>query len=192
MAATIIINEWNGTVGVQSATSKSGDTIRFKSADNAEVDTNDTLRRPNAGVYRSYEKWLRTNISDLGDSTNVSNLELFTTSSADTGLTIWAATADSYCNAEGDPEADQITPKAGGYQSAGALQAPKENLFLYTSASPLSLGVGPFTVNADDGDIVEAGIGSYVVLQMDVSPSAAETPNSTTRAYSLILRYDEE
>lgn len=189
MAATIIINEWNGTVPDQISTIKSGEVIRFKSNDDSVVDENNPLRRPNAGVYRSYEKWLRANISDLGTSTSVSNLELFTTSAANTGVVIYAATADSFCNADGNPLAAQITPKAGGYQSSGALAQPKENLFSYTSAAPLALGVGPFLANADDGNAIGAGIGSYAVLQMEVSPSAAE---EQTRQYSLILRYDEE
>lgn len=189
MAATIIINEWNGTVPDQVPTSKTGDVIRFKSADNSVVDEEDQLVRPNAGVYRSYEKWLRAAIDTLDDMTQVSNLEVFTVGTANTGISIWAGTAESYCNAEGDPEADQISPKAGGYNSSGALSQPKTNLFLATSSSPISLGAGPFTENADDGDVEQAGIGNYLVLQMEVTSSAAE---EQTRQYELILRYDQE
>jgi hypothetical protein len=62
-------------------------------------------------------------------------------------------------------------------------------LFLATSGSPIVLGEGPFTENEDDGDIVEAGIADYLVLQMEVLPSASI---GATRSYQVIVRYDEE
>ncbi len=189
MAASIIINEWNGTVGTQSATSKSGGTIRFKSADNAEVDSNDPLIRPNSGVYRSYEKWLRCYIEDLEDATSISNLEVFTTSRANTGVAIYAATFESFCDAEGDAEHDPSSPRIGGRHSENALPNPKTNLFAATSAAPIQLGDGPFSENEDDGDIEDAGVGLYLVLQMEVSPSAVE---GQSRNYAVVLRYDEE
>ena len=189
MAATIIINEWNGTVGEQSATPKTGSTVKFKSAPNAIVDTNDPLIKPNAGVYRSYEKWLRCYISDLGDSESISNIEIFTTGTPNTGISVWAATFDTYCDAEGDPEASPNAPRSGGYSSANALPQPKTNLFQATSAEPISLGAGPFSENQADGDIEQAGIGSYIAMQMEVLPSAAI---GATRSYQVIVRYDEE
>lgn len=189
MAADIAINEWNGTVNSQIATNKTGGTVRFKSADNAVVNNSDPLRRPNTGVYRSFEKWLRLNIVDLDDADNVSNLEVFAEGTPNAGVSIWARAYASYCNAAGNELADPNSPRSGGRASTGALPNPKVNLFTYTSESPLSLGAGPYTVNVDDGDIVEAGIGSYVALQMDVAPSAAE---ATTSSYSLVFRYDEE
>lgn len=189
MAATVIINEWNGTVGSQSATSKAGSTVKFKSADNAVVDTSNPLVKPNAGVYRSYEKWLRCYISDLGDSASISNIEVFTTGTPNTGVSIWAATFATYCNAEGNALADPNSPRSGGYSSANALPQPKTNLFLASSAAPISLGAGPYDVNVDDGDIVEAGVGLYLALQMEVLPSAAF---GATRSYQVVVRYDEE
>jgi hypothetical protein len=189
MAATVIINEWNGSVGTQSATNKAGSTVKFKSADNAFVNTDNPLVKPNAGVYRSYEKWLRCYISDLGDSESISNLEVFTTGTANTGISIWAGKFATYCNAEGDAEADPHAPRPGGYSQANALPQPKTNLFLATSGSPIVLGEGPFTENEDDGDIVEAGIADYLVLQMEVLPSASI---GATRSYQVIVRYDEE
>jgi hypothetical protein len=189
MAATIIINEWNGSVGTQSATSKAGSTVKFKSADDAIVSTDNPLVKPNAGVYRSYEKWLRCYISDLGDSASVSNIEVFTTGTPNTGISVWAATFDTYCDANGDAEADPHAPRIGGYSSANALPQPKTNLFLATSTDPISLGAGPFSENQADGDIVEAGVGSYLALQMEVLPSAT---TGSTRSYQVIVRYDEE
>jgi len=178
MAATIELNEWNGTLGTQAATPKSGGIVRFKSADDSVVDENDKLVRPNAGVYRSYEKYLRLYIDDLVDSANISNLEVFTSGTPNTGISIWAKAVDAFA-----------TPKVGGYGIAGAMAAPKQNLFTYTSAEPLSLGEGPYDANVDDGDIEDAGIGKYLVLQMEVLPSV-ETGD--TDSYELILRYDEE
>lgn len=189
MAATVIINEWNGSVGSQSATSKAGSTVKFKSADNAVVDANDPLVKPNAGVYRSYEKWLRCYLSDLDDSDSISNIEIFTTGTPNTGVSIWAATFESYCDADGDDEADPHAPRIGGYSSDNALPQPKTNFFLATSSSPISLGEGPFSENSDDGDIEEAGVGEYLALQMEVLPSAQL---GNTRSYQVVVRYDEE
>lgn len=189
MAATVLINEWNGTVGVQGGTDKTGNTIKFKSADNSVVDINNPLIRPNAGAYRSYEKWIRAYLSDLGGSASISNLEVFTVGSPNTGVSIWARTYATYCDAAGDAEADPNAPRPGGYGSAGSLPDPKTNLFAATSAAPISLGAGPFNANTDDGDIVEAGVGSYLALQMEVTREAVI---GGTRSYELVLRYDEE
>jgi len=189
MAATIIINEWNGTVGGQSATSKAGAIVKFKSADNAVVDNNNPLIRPNAGVYRSYEKWLRCYIEDLGDSESISNIEVFTTGTPNTGVSVWVSTFGSYCNAEGNGGADPNSPRAGGRSSANAMPQPKTNLFLATSENPISLGAGPFDANQNDGNIEGTGIGNYLALQMEVLPSATI---GSTRSYQVIVRYDEE
>lgn len=182
MAATIHLNEWNGTVGTQESTYKNGTTIRFKSADNAIVDNSNPMIRPNAGVYRSYEKWLRARIDDLDDATAISNVEVFTTGTPNAGISIWAATASAYCE-------DNGSPRIGGYSSANALPQPKTNLFAATSSDPIVLGEGPFDTNEADGDVEDTGIGDYLVLQMEVLPSAAL---GQTRSYSIILRYDEE
>lgn len=189
MAATIAMNEWNGTVGVQVGTPKGGGTIKFKSADDAVNDNNDPLVKPSVGVYRSYEKWLRASITDLDDAASISNIEVYVTGTPGTGISIWAKTVETYCDAEGNPLADPNTPYAGGRSSSGAMPGPKTNLFTYTSANPLSLGAGPYAVNEDDGDIVEAGIGEYLVLQMEVLPSATV---GTTRSYGFKVTYEED
>ena len=176
MAAQIIINEWNGSAGSQASTPKTGSTIRFKSADDSAVNNSNPMVKPNAGAYRSYEKWLRASIQDLDDATNISNIEVFVAGTPNTGVSIWASTQEEYCATNG-------SPRSGGYSSANAMPQPKENLFTYTSANPLLLGEGPFTEDTD------GGVGNFFVLQMEVLPSASV---GTTRSYSLILRYDEE
>lgn len=188
MAAIVSIKEWNGTVGSQSATDKSGDTVRFKSADNAVVDTNDPVTRPNVGVNRSYEKWLRLSIDDLDDASQISNLEMYVAGHAIAGIAILAKASDTYCEAEGNEEADPNAPLPGGRLSAGAMTGDKANIFNYTKNSPLSLGEGPYTENIDDG-VPSAGVGKYLVLQAEVYPTAKEGPLTP---FSLVIRYDEE
>lgn len=187
---TIILNEWNGTVLAQGATNKTNEAIRFKSADSPVVDNDNPLLRPNAGVFRSCEKWLRLQIVDVGDSTAISNIEVYTTGAVAMGTSIWARTVATYCDAVGDIEADQIDPLGGGYASAGAMPQPKTNLFDALSDAPLSLGEGPYEENSDDGVGIDgAGIGLYLVLQMEVYPTATVGANDS---YDLIFRYDEE
>lgn len=167
MAADVSIIEVNGTEGVEEATPKAGETVRFKSADDSEVDNNDPLVKPNAGVYRSYEKYLRTVLNDLDESDSISNIEVFATGSANTGLAILAKTEEDYA-----------TPVRT------AMAGDKANIFTYTTNSPLVLGEGPFDTAGD-----AEGIGLFLVLQMEVYPSAT---TGTMDAFNLVLRYDEE
>lgn len=171
MSAILYWQEWNGTSGTESPTAKSADDVRFKRADDATPDANDKLIVPSGGVFRSFEKYLRLYLADLGGLTSVSNLNIFTTDEApDDGLSVWAKAEAAY-----------DTPLMGGYDASGAMAGAKANLFSYTSDSPLDLGAGPFGAPGD--------IGSFLVLQMEVLPVADVTaaPN-----YSLVVRYDEE
>lgn len=170
MAATVYLQEWNGTAGSELATSKNGSTIRFKSADDAVVDASNPLSKPNAGVFRSYEKYIQTRLEALGGSTDIRNIELFTNSQPIDGVGIYVKTVVAY-----------DTPLEGGYEAAGAMVGPKEDLFTKTSDTPLELGAGPFAAALSD-------VGDYVVLQMEVYPSA---DTGATDDIDIILRYDE-
>ena len=170
MAATVYLQEWNGVSGGEVATSKQGATIRYKSADDAVVDASDPLIKPNAGTYRSYEKYLRAYLEVLGGSANISNVEVFTSGDPIDGIAIW-----------GKSEAAYDTPLVGGYDAAGAMVGPKEDMFTKDTDDPIVLGAGPFAAPATD-------VGDFLVLQMEVYPSATVGALGTV---DLVLRYDE-
>lgn len=174
-AATVYLEEYNGDSGVEIATSKQGGEIQFTAADSPTVEALETAENalvvPNSGVFRSYEKWLRVKIEALGDSAQVSNLELFVDGSTpNDGIAVWADARDNYA-----------TPKVGGYTASGAMVQPKVNLFDKDTNDPVVLGAGPYNA--------AASVGKYLVMQMEVYPSAS---TGKTSDYDLVLRYDEE
>ena len=74
MAATIQIHEMTGaSTGVD----KTSGTVRFKSADNTTVDTNDRIQVPAAGSTYSYTKQTRFYFS-TGPSVDIQNLRAYT------------------------------------------------------------------------------------------------------------------
>lgn len=170
MAATVYLQEWNGTSGAEIATSKNGSSVRFKSADDAVVDASDPLVKPNAGAYRSTEKYLQVRLEGLGGSTDIRNLEVYTTSDPLDGIGIYSKSAAAY-----------DTPLLGGYEDAGAMVGPKEDFLTKDSDDPVSLGAGPFAVALSD-------VGDYLILQMECYPSAS---TGATDDVDIILRYDE-
>lgn len=174
MAATVYLQEWNGAApGV--ATSKQGGTIQFKSSDDAAVEAlpgaANPLTVPNAGVFRSYEKYLQPHLENLNGAANISNVELFISGSTpDDGVSIQAKVANAYAD-----------PLAGGYEAGGAMAGPKEDLFTKDTNDPLVLGAGPFAA-------APANIGDFAVLQMEIYPSAAL---GATSNFDIVLRWDE-
>lgn len=174
MAATVYLQEFNGVApGV--ATSKQNEGIQFKSADDSTVEAYNgataPLVKPNAGVYRSYEKYLQAYIEDLDGSDDIRNLQVFISGTPpDGGVGIFAKIVEAY-----------VEPLSGGYSAEGAMIGERVDLFLKTSDNPLSLGDGPF-------DTELASAGSFLVLQMEVYPSARV---GATSNYNMVFRYDE-
>ena len=172
MAASVQIREKNGSG--ETATDKTSGTVRFKNADNATVDNNDRLVVPATGQEYSYEKWLRMQIGATGPSVDIQNLKFYMdgANSFGTGVKLWAANDATYSTPVIPSEVDP-TPKHNAVAMTDA--------FSYTSASPLSLGAGPYsTINTDMGD--------YLVLVMEVEPTAS--PGSLT-AETATFSYDE-
>ena len=177
MAAIVYFREFNGAQGAEVATSKNGQTIQFKSSDDAVVEAEggaaNPMISPNSGVYRSYEKYVIAYLEDLGGSANISNIEAFIDGSTpDDGIAIFAKVQVAYA-----------TPLGGGYDAAGAMLPVKEDLFTKTANDPLVLGVGPF-----DGDDELSSVGSHLVMQMEAYPSSS---TGETSSFNLVLRYDE-
>jgi hypothetical protein len=147
MAATFQLIERNGAPP-GTATDKTSAPIRFKNADNATVDLNNPMVVSGVSDF-SFEKWIGLNITG-GSYTQITNIRAYSDggNGFGTGVLAWARAAASY--------AAPVQPTA----STGLTF-----LFSLTSASPLSLGGGPYSGTGM--------IGSYLVLTCEVQPTAA-------------------
>lgn len=161
MAAVVTIVEKNGAGGTQ--TDKTSGAVRFKKADNSTVDLNNPMVKPTSGSDWSFQKWLRLNFS--GTYTQATNLRCYTDGSSGlgSGVNVWARAAATY-----------VTP---ALETASTGYA---NAFTYTSASPLSLGAGPYTGSGEQG--------SHCVLACEVTSAAA---GGLTPTEALTFAWDE-
>lgn len=170
MSAVVLIKEWNGTSGSQVATDKTSGTIRFKNADDANVDLNSPLVKPGAGlVDRSFEKYLRLNIS-VAPAGNITSPKFYTDGAqSNTGVTMYAKTTN---------------PGAYATPTEPANDTGFTDAFTYTSGSPKALDVanaGPYTGTGDKGD--------FLVLMMKVDENVAAPGTLTSEA--ITTQWDE-
>ena len=167
MAAIVEIREKNGAG--ETPTTKTSGTIRFKAADDANVDLNDPIVRPGSGSEFSYEKALRLYIGGTGPTGSITSPRAFSDGSNGFGT--------------------GVTMESGGtgtYVQPVVTDSPRAttNFFTYTSGSPLALDVtntGPYTGTNTD-------IADYLYLQAEVASTASPglTPSET-----LTMAYDE-
>lgn len=155
MAATVQIVEKNGAGGTQ--TDKTSGSIRFKNADNATVDLVNPMVKPSSGTDFSFEKWLRLLVTG-GSYSQMTNIRAYMDGAGGlgTGVALYAKAVSSYAT---PAEASSTS----GYTNA----------FSYTSASPLSLGAGPFTSTGEKGDHL------VMMLAVDNTCSGGVTPAET-------------
>lgn len=182
MAATVKIMEHNGAGGTQ--TDKTSGTIRFKNADDANVDLNDPLVVPSSGQEYSYEKWLRARITDMADATQISNLRAYTDGSSGfgAGVKLWAAICGSF--------SQPVIPAEGNdppnFEGNGSPSEAMTDAFGYTSGSPADLdgiNAGPWAAGSPEEDI-----GDFLVLVMEVETGAS---NGVLSGETLTFAYDE-
>jgi hypothetical protein len=166
LAATVEIREKNGAG--ETPTTKTSRTIRFKNADDANIDLNNPIVRPGAGSVFSYAKCLRLYIGATAPTGSITNPRAYTDGSNGfgTGVTMMCGTRATYSN-PGTLGASSMDP---GVVSAS-------NLFGYTSGSPLDMdanNAGPFVGNNTD-------IADYLYLQAAVASNASPglTPTET-------------
>lgn len=167
MAATVLIKEHNGAGDV--STDKTSGVIRFKNADDATVDNNNPLVKPGAGlVDRSYQKWLRMNVS-VAPAGDISNPKFYMSGSANTGQTLWIKTTNpGTYSTPAEETADT------GYTDA----------FSYTSGSPKALdavNAGPYTGTGDKGD--------YLKMMMKIDENVAAPGALTSK--TMTVSWDE-
>lgn len=141
MAATVLIREKN-TAG-ETPTDKTSGTVRFKTADDSNVDNNAPMVKPGAGTNFSFQKWLRGDIT-VSPAGSITNWKFYTDGTqSNTGVIQYAKTTNP--TAFATPVLETATT---GYTDA----------FTYTSGSPKGLGVGnvgPYTATGDFGDYLE-------------------------------------
>jgi hypothetical protein len=162
MPATVQIIEKNGAGGTP--TDKTTDTIRFKNADNALVNTTDPMVKPVSGTDYSFEKWLRFNVSG-GTYTEITNVKAYSDGSngMGTGVALWAKAVETFAT---PAEATSTS----GYTS----------FFTYTSGSALTLGAGPYTSTGEKA--------FHLVMMMAVADTAS---GGMTPTETLTVAWDE-
>lgn len=166
MAATVLIREKNGAG--ETATDKTSGTVRFKKADDANVDANNPLVKASA-PDRSFEKWLRLNFS-VAPTGQITNPKFYPTTAPGTGITMYVRTTNP---------GTYSTPAVPANDSAGTDSAT------FNSGSAKALDVanaGPFTGTGDKGD--------YCVLWYSFTSSIAAPQNPSTTV-TLNFVYDE-
>jgi hypothetical protein len=167
MAATVLIREKN-TVG-ETATDKTAGTIRLKQADNATVDNVNPVPKPAAGVQRTFEKWLRLNLS-VAPTGDVSNPQFYVSGSPGTGITYYVRTTNPGVFA---------TPATPANDASGT------DMTTYNSGARKDMdavNAGPFTGTGDKGD--------YLVMWATVGTTVT-APQNPTANMTLTFTYDE-
>lgn len=167
MAATVLIREKNGAG--ETATDKTSGTVRFKKADDANVDVSNPLVKPSGGNFdRSFQKWLRLNVS-VAPAGNITNPKFYMSGSAETGQTLYIATTNPGTYSTPVQETADT-----GYTDA----------FTYTSGSPKALDVanaGPYTGTGDKAD--------YIKMMMKIADTIAAP--GTLPSKTMTFQWDE-
>ncbi len=174
MPATVLIREKNGAG--ETATDKTGGTVRFKNADNATVDLVNPLIKPTTNREYSFEKWLRVNFSVAPD-TQITDIEAYMdgTNNYGTGRKLWTRAVASY-STPGVPTETLDPPEI----PVNGTPVAATDAFSFTSGAPLALGAGPHTGTGDKG--------SYMILVVEIETTSA---SGTLPAETLTIRYDE-
>ena len=179
MSATATIEIGHGTVA-NVAWSTVASKIRFKLADDDTVDQNDPLMVLNVSTLvngqmtlntLSYIKTFRINVAQAARE-ELSNLRFFRSSVGNTGINEKYGYTDTYVEAAGNDEGNNIS----GAASAIAV---------------ISMATAPVLVVGGEGPFVGTGLfGQMVVIQWQITPTISDlgmVPNEVTYTF----RYDE-
>jgi hypothetical protein len=153
MAATVQIVQKNGAGGT--ATDVTSGTVRFKNADDANVDLNNPMVKPNSGTDYSFEKWLRFKVTG-GSYSQITNIKAYSdgANGLGTGIGLYAKAVTAYA------------PPAEATATTGYT-----DFFSYDSGSPLTLGTGPYTGTGEKGDHL------VMILTVGSTASGGVTPS---------------
>jgi len=161
MAATV---QWENSTAA-SATWASVTQIRFKNANDANIDLNNPMVKPGAGVDYSFEKAMRANCT-VAPSNQISNVRYFFNGSETTGIDSYHKFTASYTQ--------PVELDAGSI--AGYVNTANSTYYAWA-------GVTTFTGTGQIGDLVYFGI--------TVGTSASSGLNNTTSAGNVQLVWDE-
>jgi hypothetical protein len=167
MAATVLIREKN-TVS-ETATDKTSGTVRFKVADDSNVDNNNPMVKPGAGTNFSFRKYLRGDIT-VSPAGSITNWKFYTDGAqSNTGVVQYAKTTNP-----GTYSTPVVETAITGYTDA----------FTYNSGAPKQLdavNTGPYTATGDFGD--------YLLMCMTVGTTV--TAPGTLTAEVMTFSWDE-
>lgn len=162
--------------------------IRFKTADDATIDTNNPIPIPAAGTKYSYWKQIYL-YCGTAPSTKVDNVKLYSDAAGfGTGITLKVGDEFPVKTSVSDAgyEVATGTPGDTGDEmvAAHAGLTGSTDMFTFTSAAPLSVTIGEASTQIDAiGETT-----NYVVMQMEVADTAS--PGDLTDE-TLTFRYDE-
>ena len=163
MAATVQIHEITNT---DTGVDKTSDTVRFKSADETTVDTNNRLTIPGAGTDYSYTKQLRLYVSVAPD-VDVSNAQAYSDGSNGFGTGI-GVQYDTHTAFQTQTDAD----------------ISGTDLFTKTSGGAIDMD----QYNDTEGKADTGYFGDILRLQMTVASTASA---GSLSAETLTMSYDE-
>lgn len=164
-------------------------TIRWKTADNATIDSVNPVPIPSSGTVRSFWKQIYL-FCDTAPDTSIDNLKFYTDGTGyGTGITLNVGdefpVKNSGSNAGYEVATGTIGSDGDEVVAAHAGLTGVTSAFSFTSGSPLS---GP-TISEDSSIINATGESSnYLVFQLDVISTA--TPGNKTDE-TLTIQYDE-
>ena len=161
--ATIQIHEMTGTA---TGLDKTSGTVRFKSADETTVDTNNKVQVPGAGTTYSYNKQLRFYIAGMGTSSTIENLQAYTDGSNDMGTGV-----DVYYNV------------SGSHVTHTDATIGTTDLFTATTASPIDMDATNTAAGTGTGYL-----GDFLEMQLAVGTTAG--PGQTGQE-TVTFSYDE-
>lgn len=174
MVATVQIRELNGAG--PTATDKTSGTVRFKNADDANVDNNDRLIIPSVNQEYSMRKVLRLNVTVAPD-VDIDNLQAYMdgANGFGTGIKLWYAVGAAYVQPTVPTETDDPPHFPGATDML--------DLFGATAGAPIDMdanNTGPHTGTGEKGD--------FLNIVMEVEPTATQGALPTE---TLTFSYDE-
>ena len=177
MVATVIINEKNG--GGETDTDKTSSTVRFKNADDANIDTAARLIIPTVDQEYSFRKVVRLEVTVAPD-VDIGNVNAYTDGVGSfgepaPGVKVWYQMGAAYVTPVVPTESNDPP------QFPGA--TPMLDFFATTSGAPADMdgnNAGPFTTTGDIAD--------YLNLVMEVETSATQ---GTLAPETLTISFDE-
>lgn len=172
MSATVEVRVLHGGAPAL-GTDITGQTARFKLADNDTQDASDPVERPAAGVVYSWRKSFLLVCTSLPDN-ELRNLRLFSDGGdIGTGQRVLVATSLSYVQATSADEASAIS----------AVDVDEK-----TSNNPLVIQAGAFVTSSDVAPYAGGALQAHLMLQLEVAATALGGVNGQK---TLTYRYDE-